>query len=138
MADNVLLRSALLGCAAGARSMTPLAALAATKPGWIRFAAGAAALGELVADKLPQTPSRLKPAPLAGRLLTGALAGGGYARRQGAPVLLPALAAATAAAATSYAGARWRAYAARRSFAVPAAILEDAAAVTVAWTSARR
>jgi uncharacterized membrane protein len=33
------------------------------------------ALGELVADKLPGIPARVKPVPMVGRLLTGALAG---------------------------------------------------------------
>jgi uncharacterized membrane protein len=34
-----------------------------------------AAIGELVADKLPVTPARTKPLPLAGRVVTGAIAG---------------------------------------------------------------
>lgn len=33
------------------------------------------ALGEIVADKLPKTPNRIKPGPLTGRILTGALSG---------------------------------------------------------------
>lgn len=37
------------------------------------------ALGELVADKLPRTPSRTKPAPLIGRILLGGLAGAAVA-----------------------------------------------------------
>jgi uncharacterized membrane protein len=138
MATDVLLRSAMLGAAAGARSMTPLAALAAQRPGWLRAVAGLAALGELGADKLPQTPSRLKPAPLAGRIVAGALAGGGYARRRGAGVVVPALAGGAAAAAASYAGALWRAAAAQRSLGVPAALAEDAAAVALAWAATRR
>jgi uncharacterized membrane protein len=134
----VLVRAAALGAAAGARSTTPLAVLALRKRGLVRAVAGVAALGELVADKLPQTPSRLKPAPLAGRVVLGALAGAEYARRRGAGPVVPALAAAAAALAGSYAGARWRAYAARSSFSLPAAVAEDAAAVTLAWASARR
>ncbi|WP_327001829.1 hypothetical protein OHA72_42885 [Dactylosporangium sp. NBC_01737] len=45
MATDVLVRSAMLGAAAGARSMTPLAALAAQRSGWLRGVAGVAALG---------------------------------------------------------------------------------------------
>ncbi|GAA3216606.1 hypothetical protein ACFO1B_15420 [Dactylosporangium siamense] len=135
---TTLLRAAALGAAAGARSVTPVAVLALRRPGWGRAVAGVAALGELVADKLPRTPSRLKPAPLAGRIVLGAVAGAGYARRQGVAPVVPALAAAAAALAASYAGARWRAYAARSSFSVPAAVAEDAAAVALAWVSARR
>ena len=32
-------------------------------------------MGELIADKLPFTPSRLKPGPLASRVLSGAVCG---------------------------------------------------------------
>ena len=84
-------RSALLGLASGGRSMTPLAmlalnhdrrSLAGAWTDWpvLRSPAGRAAVvlaavGELVADKLPMTPPRTKPLPLVGRLGTGALAG---------------------------------------------------------------
>jgi uncharacterized membrane protein len=84
-------RSALLGVLSGARSMTPLAmlavqhdrsSLAGVWQGWPVFRAPAgravlvlAALGELVADKLPATPARTKPLPLIGRVVTGAIAG---------------------------------------------------------------
>jgi uncharacterized membrane protein len=140
----VLVRAAVLGAAAGARSVTPLAALAASAPPaggpgnawlrWTRLALGAAAVGELVADKLPTTPSRLAAAPLAGRVVFGALAGGAYARRRGAGVVLPALVGAAAALGASHAGAWWR----RRASGVPAALAEDTAAVALAWAAARR
>jgi uncharacterized membrane protein len=82
----------LLGAVAGLRTQLPLALLArAANDG--RFAAAAepplallrspwtqrvtsiAAIAELIGDKLPTTPSRLDPGPLAGRFLFGALAG---------------------------------------------------------------
>jgi uncharacterized membrane protein len=84
-------RSALLGVLSGARSMTPLAALALyrgrrsldgawqdwpvlrSRPGQIALILAAA--GELVGDKLPATPPRTKPLPLLGRTATGAIAG---------------------------------------------------------------
>ena len=135
---NVLLRSALLGAAAGGRSMTPIAALTAGSRGPVRLAASAAALGELVVDKLPGTPSRVSPAPLGGRLVLGALAGGLYAHRRGRNVVLPAVLAAAAAVAASYAGAEWREYAGKHKFALPAAVAEDAATIALAWVSARR
>lgn len=134
---SVLLRSALLGAAAGGRSMTPIAALTAGSRGFVRLAATAAALGELVVDKLPGTPSRVEPAPLGGRLVLGALAGGLYARRRGRNVVLPALVAGATAFAASYAGAGWRAYAARHQLAVPAALAEDAATLALAWAATR-
>lgn len=44
---------------------------------------GLAAVGELVGDKLPTTPSRLSPAPFVGRLVFGGLAGAAMAARAG-------------------------------------------------------
>jgi uncharacterized membrane protein len=80
-----------IGIIAGLRSMTAPAAVAwAARLGRLRLegtalaflgsgvAAGlltALALGELIADKLPRTPSRIRPGPFAGRILTGALSG---------------------------------------------------------------
>lgn len=95
MADSTSIplpfRSGLLGVLSGARSMTPLAMLAlyrdrdSLQGAWqdwpvLRSPAGRAALvlaavGELVGDKLPNTPSRTKPFPLLGRMATGALSG---------------------------------------------------------------
>ncbi|GIE92265.1 hypothetical protein [Actinoplanes regularis] len=135
MTDTVLFRSAVLGASAGARSMTPLARLALRKRGWIRVAAGAAALGEMAFDKSRKAPNRLKPAPLSGRIVLGAIAGAAFARRRGAGMAGPAIVAGLTAAAASYAGARWRAYAAENDFALPGALAEDAAAIALAWAS---
>ncbi|MEV4640494.1 hypothetical protein AB0J80_24435 [Actinoplanes sp. NPDC049548] len=138
MARDVLLRAAVLGASAGARSATPLAALAGDGGRFVRVLTVLAAGGELVVDKLPGTPSRLQPGPLAGRLVLGAVAGGWYARRRGRSVILPAVTAAAAAAGSSWAGARWRSVAARRGLAVPAALAEDGVAVSLAAVATRR
>ncbi|HJX87294.1 MAG TPA: DUF4126 family protein, partial [Gemmatimonadales bacterium] len=88
----VLLLALALGVLAGLRSMTPpavvawaarlghleldptpLAFLGSAVAAWL-FAA--AALGELVGDKLPFTPNRTRRGPFVARLLTGALSGG--------------------------------------------------------------
>jgi uncharacterized membrane protein len=92
-------RATLLGVLSGARSMTPLAMLALYRDrpsldgawkGWpvLRSPAGRAvlvlaAVGELVADKLPLTPARTKPLPLSGRVVTGAVAGAAVATLSG-------------------------------------------------------
>jgi uncharacterized membrane protein len=135
---NTLVRAGLLGAATGARSATPLAALASQgSRRWVRVVATVAAGGELIADKLPGTPSRVKTGPLAARVVTGALAAGLDARRRGRGVVGPVLVGASVAAAASYAGAWWRAFAAHRGFATPAALAEDGAAILMASVAAR-
>lgn len=80
-----------IGAVAGLRTLTAPAVLAwAVKRRWIRLgnspfamiiSAKASkrltglALSELIADKLPFTPSRLKAGPLASRILSGAVCG---------------------------------------------------------------
>jgi uncharacterized membrane protein len=87
----MLVAAALIGFVAGLRAMMApaIAAWAAylgmlgTVWGWVSFmespiAAGiftALALGELVTDQLPSTPSRKVPIQFAARILMGALAG---------------------------------------------------------------
>jgi uncharacterized membrane protein len=134
---NNLARAALLGAATGARSATPLAALAAQGGHrWLKVVTTIAAGGELIADKLPSTPSRVKPAPLTARIVTGALAAGLDARSHRRSVVGAALIGASAAAAASYAGAGWRAFTAHQGFAIPGALAEDAAAILIATTAA--
>ncbi|GAA3288377.1 hypothetical protein Dvina_42920 [Dactylosporangium vinaceum] len=136
----LIARSALLGIAAGGRSLSAPAAVAfgSGSRAW-QVATTAAAAGEFVLDKLPNAPSRLAAAPLAGRLLFAGVAATFLARREGRNPVAPALAAAAGAAAGTYAGARWRAYAANRHWAaLPAALAEDAVTWTLATTAARR
>jgi uncharacterized membrane protein len=80
-----------IGLIAGLRSMTaPAAVCLAAQLGWIdlhqsplafmgspitAWIFGLFAIGELIMDKLPFTPSRLSPGPLGGRLLLGGLCG---------------------------------------------------------------
>src|SRR3954452_10610255 len=95
----LLLLAFALGVLAGLRSMTPLAVVAwASRMGHLdldptplaflgsgvaAWFFAAAALGELVADKLPFTPNRTALGPFVGRLLTGALSGGAVAAGAG-------------------------------------------------------
>jgi uncharacterized membrane protein len=81
----------LIGVIAGLRSMTAPAAVSwAARLGWLHLEnTGLAflgfaftpyiftvlAIGELIADKLPKTPSRKAPGPFVGRIVTGALSG---------------------------------------------------------------
>ena len=126
MTSTALFRPLLLGVATGLRSQLGLAVLAWSEPAGPgdprvlrglrsrpgRLAVGAAAAGELVMDKLPQTPSRLA--------VGGALGAAG-------------------AAAGSYAGAAYRtALPARtRTPDLPWALGEDAVAASLAGTAVR-
>jgi uncharacterized membrane protein len=51
----------------------------------------ALALGELVADKLPSTPSRTRPGPFVGRIVSGAMCGGAISAGTGGSLALGAV-----------------------------------------------
>ena len=86
-----LLAIPLLGLATGLRTLTPIAVLCwyihsgdisvdGTGAAWTAHLAvpivfTVLALGELVGDKLPQTPNRISPFPLIARLVFGGLCG---------------------------------------------------------------
>lgn len=142
---NTALRSAVLGAATGARSMTGLAGIAlTTAPGtqtgwtarlgnrWGRRLATTAALGEILADKNPRMPSRLSPPALAERITVGAISAAALARREGVRPVVPVLFGIAGVIAASIAGARWRAYAQKRRMAIPAALIEDMVAIGLA------
>ena len=119
-------RASLLGLAAGMRSQLPLAllAVAATngdfargddQPLWLFRSRNAliglslSAIGELIGDKLPMTPSRLAAGPLGGRLAIGALAGAALASDTRGPIPVAAVLGAAGAGVGSYAGYHVRA-----------------------------
>lgn len=155
-APAVLLRAAALGAASGSRSTAGLTAVALTSSGHDRRPGGGAvaarlggrtgtvatalmSAGELVADKLPGTPSRLAPAGLAPRVVLGACTAATVARRDGHDPVLPALVGLAGAAAASVAGVRLRAAASRRFGSDrPGAFAEDAVAALLGWLGARR
>ncbi|MDQ1743685.1 MAG: hypothetical protein QOE23_2024 [Pseudonocardiales bacterium] len=144
-----LSRAVLLGLASGGRSTAGLTALALTNPSsagalanrWTRRLAGTAAAGELVGDKLPQTPSRLEPQGLVPRLALGTAAGAILTRREGAGPARTVLAGALGllgAAAGSRLGASWRQQASRRfGQDLPGALIEDAVWLGVARYASR-
>src|SRR6202795_855296 len=81
----------LIGVVAGLRSMTAPAVVSwAARLGWLHventglaflgftftpYILSVLAIGELIADKLPKTPSRKTPGPFIGRIVTGAFCG---------------------------------------------------------------
>lgn len=87
----ILALAFLIGVVAGLRSMTAPAVVSwAAHLGWLHFEntwlaflgatvtpyiLSALAIGELIADKLPKTPSRKAPGPFTVRILIGAMCG---------------------------------------------------------------
>lgn len=107
---------------------TPLAFLGA---GAARYALLALMLAELVADKLPFTPSRTRPGPFIGRILAGGFAGAALAAGLGQSLPAGAVAGALGAVAGTLGGYRARTGLVR-SLAVPdyvVALAEDVVAV---------
>ena len=139
----------LIGVTAGLRTFTPIAAVswaATTGPlslanTWLAFLgysaapyiASVLAVGELVNDKLPKTPSRKIPPQFIARLVSGSLSGAAIGAPSGA--WIPgSLAGALGAVAGTLGGAEIRARMAR-AFGkdLPAALIEDAVAVLAAF-----
>jgi uncharacterized membrane protein len=136
----------VLGIITGNRSMTGPAIVSwASFLGWVNvrdsplaflahpiapWAFTAAALGELVADKLPGIPSRKSPGPFVGRILFGAMGGGALGISGGMSV--GGVAAGIVGAILGTLGG----YSARAKLAslfgkdLPAALLEDALTLT--------
>ncbi len=129
--------AALLGAAGGLRTSAPFAALAArgrVGHGAGRWALLSAAAGEVVVDKLPQTPARTSPPALAGRLVCASLAGGRLAGPAGAA------AAGASAGLSAFAGERGRRALGART-GVPDPLLgaaEDVLAAGAALVATRR
>lgn len=105
---------------------TPLAFLGAAIAPWI---VSAIALGEIVNDKLPKTPSRKVPIQFGGRIATGALSGAAVGLSTGA--LIPGLVLGVIGAVIGTYGGAWARGKLAAAFGrdLPAALLEDLVAV---------
>lgn len=104
---SVLFLCFLIGCVAGLRSlMAPAIVCAGAFVGWLHLAGTplaffnsrivmiiflVLAIGELIMDKLPQTPSRTAPVGLIARIITGGLCGAAMAVSGGASLLIGAV-----------------------------------------------
>ncbi len=133
----------LIGMVAGLRAMTAPAAVSwAARLGWLHlentwlaflgFAAApyilsVLAIGELIADKLPRTPSRKAPPGFVGRIVTGGLCGAALA----APSQGGLLAGVLGAVAGTLSGYEFRVRLVRAIGGkdLPIALLEDAIAI---------
>jgi uncharacterized membrane protein len=144
----------LIGVVAGLRALTPLAAVSwAARLGWLHlentwlaflgFAAtpyivSVLAIGELINDKLPKTPSRKSPPGFIARIVTGALCGGAVGASQSMIVGLTA--GALGAVAGTLGGYEFRSRLVRAIGGkdLPIALLEDAIAIVAAFLIASR
>jgi uncharacterized membrane protein len=144
---DAVVGSVLLGAAAGARSQLGVATVVARsdpslppifRQPWTRRLLVAAAVGELVGDKLPNTPSRLEPPGIAGRLVLGALAAGLFAQTRRASWLPAAGIGAASAIVAAKIGHDVRARLAQHVPDPAVAVVEDALAFGLAVGGASR
>ncbi|MFC5355861.1 DUF4126 domain-containing protein [Azospirillum himalayense] len=145
---TALILAVLIGAVAGSRTMLGPAAVSwAAYGGWLDLSGSwlfflghpvspwvftAMAVGELVTDKLPSTPSRKRPFPFASRIASGAIAGSAIGANAEAwvPGLLAGGLGAVAGTLLFYEARQRMAAAFGRDR--PAALIEDAVALTVA------
>jgi uncharacterized membrane protein len=128
------LRAAGIGFVAGLRSMTAPAAVMAATDNPLALPGVLLALGELVGDKLPMTPSRTIPPAFGVRVLSGGYCGFALAEPYDGSMLIGVAGGAAGAVAGTLAGAAWREKVAPALHvpSIVAALLEDALAVGAA------
>lgn len=143
---------ALLGLAAGARTSLGIAGIAvgSRRPGdpapsallrtrGGRLVAAGLVAGELVGDKLPQSPSRLEPGGIGARVVCAALGGAALPAPGQGGRASAAVVAASAAVVGALAGYRWRTLVADKNWPdLPAALAEDSLALAATWYAVRR
>ncbi|WP_375461909.1 DUF4126 family protein [uncultured Enterovirga sp.] len=144
----VYMLALLIGVVAGLRTMVAFAAASwAARLGlvdlggtwlaflgyrWTAWIATALALGEFVTDQLPSTPRRTVPVQFGGRVIVGALAGAALVAPAGS-LIAGALAGVVGAVIGTLGGAEIRSrLAAAFGRDLPAALIEDAAALLAA------
>jgi uncharacterized membrane protein len=150
MAAMSFLLIGLLGGFNGLRTMTPIAVLCwfawmqrVSLMGWRSFAANliavviftAAALGEIYGDKLPTTPSRLRPVGIGARAVFASLCAVLLAQPLGLPVIAAGAAGVAGALLGAYGGwfVRTRSVAALKCADWKVAVVEDTAAILGAF-----
>ncbi len=139
----------LLGAVSGMRSMSAPAVLSyrlRRRGGSPRFLTGSrtvsvlglAAAAELIVDKLPSTPARIATPALIARILSGALAGSLVVAQGRRERVLGAMLGAAGAVTATYGMYHLRKTAVEKSKLPDSifAVVEDAAALTLAWKTA--
>jgi len=121
-----------LGIVAGLRTFTPLAAVFLMRGGIWGIVFSIAAVGEYVADALPNTPSRTGAVGLSARIVSGAFAGWMITTMHTGSGILGAVAGIIGAVIGTFGGHAARLAAIARIGGYPAAVLEDAVAIGLA------
>jgi uncharacterized membrane protein len=149
----------LFGCVDGLRSLTPPALVCwAAYLGWLHFAGTRLAfinhrstliiftllaVGELVADKLPNTPARTAPVGLTARILLGGACGLALATSAGTNLSFSLLLGATGAVVGTFAGYHSRRFVVSKAHLpdVAVAVAEDMVAIAggllILWCAAQ-
>jgi uncharacterized membrane protein len=122
MEPALVLRVALLGIVTGMRTCLPFALLVWLAPPvawlgniWARVVITLASASELVLDKLPKTPSRLKPAGMVSRVITGGLMGWALTAQAHGPVWLGVTLGMAGAVGGAFAGNNLRGFLGRKT-----------------------
>ena len=148
---SVLIAAFVLGVVCGLRSMVGLAAASWAARGqqvplegtWLAFLGfrftpyitSLFAVGEIVNDKLPKTPSRLVPPQFAGRVVMGALTGSAISLSQ-QHFVIGALSGIIGSVVGTLGGSKARAFSAKLfGRDLPAALLEDVIAIALAFAA---
>jgi uncharacterized membrane protein len=128
-----LIVAAGLGFSAGLRTMTPAATILLARHHVVAgVVVSVLAACEWVIDLLPATPARTKPAPLIGRVASGAFAGWLAGGGSGTTSVVGAIVGGSAALAATFSGYRGRMWAIDRYGALRAALAEDLLAIGLA------
>jgi len=121
----------VLGIVSGLRTFTSPAAVMLRAGGVVSIVLVIAAIAEYIGDALPQAPSRTGPVGLTARLISGAFVGWAIALPAGFPVP-GAIAGIIGAVIGTFGGHTARVAAIARIGALPAAFIEDLAAIGLA------
>jgi len=129
---QILLLAFAIGFVSGLRTFTSLAALMLVRGGVWGWVLAVAAVGEYVADAMPQIPPRTRLPSIVIRPLSGAIAGWLIASGHGGSAAGGAVLGIAGALAGTYGGHAARLAAIARIGALPAALAEDAVAIALA------
>jgi uncharacterized membrane protein len=146
-----LLAAFVLGIACGLRALVGLAAVSWAAGDqhlplhgtWLSFLgnrvtsyiASLLAVGEIVNDKMPKTPSRFVPPQFGARVVMGAITGSAIGLSHG-QVIMGALAGIVGSVVGTFAGAKGRGLLAKMfGHDLPAALLEDVLAIALAFVA---